>query len=170
MTDKRIVASLKSQLKEIESKWKSTQDKLKEEHGQLINFQKKLAQAGSHLKTLAGENANLTKQLVQEKKEKQNLVKEKQELETMRHDETKTWSTKVEQLEQDWKKSNEGHQREILQLVDLLETTALNEDNSQHVPDVSTSTLLDSYIKSVQKRLIAEPKKSVKSKPKKQSK
>lgn len=164
MADKVIVASLKSQLKDIESKWKSTQEKLKEEHGQLINFQKKLAQAGSHLKTLAGENANLTKQLALEKKEKQNVVKEKQELETMRHDETKVWSAKVEQLEQDLKKSKEGHQREILQLVDLLETAALNEENNKQIPDVSTTTLLDNYIKSVQKRLTAETKKPMKSK------
>lgn len=154
------MASLKLQLKEIESKWKLTQDKLKEEHGQLINFQKKLAQAGSHLKTLANENANLNKQLVQEKKDKQLLTKEKQELENMRNEETKTWSNKVDQLHKDLEKNNEGHQREIIQLVDLLETAALKEDNNKHVPDVSTSTLLDSYIKSVQKRLSTEPVKS----------
>lgn len=156
------MVSLKAQLKETESKWKITQDKLKEEHAQLINFQKKLAQAGSHLKTLAGENASLTKQLGQEKNEKLILAKEKQELESIRHDETRTWSAEVEQLKLDLEKSKEGHKREILQLVDLLETTTAfkEEEERKHVPDVSTSTLLDSYIKSVQKKLTMKALKS----------
>jgi chromosome segregation ATPase len=155
-----IVASLRLQIQELEKKEKATLEKLKEEHAQLVNFQKKLAQAGSHLKTLAQENANLTKSLAEEKKQKENTVKEKTELETMRHDENTTWSTKVQELENELKSSKEGHQKEIKQLVDILETTAksINQEEEDtttrySVPDVSTSTLLDNYIKSVQKRL-----------------
>ncbi|GAA5810603.1 hypothetical protein MFLAVUS_004026 [Mucor flavus] len=116
--------------------------KLKEEHGQLINYQKKLAQAGSHLKTLAGENSNLTKQVQLEKGKRQQL-------------ETKQ-TNEIQLLETEIKKSQQGHQKEVLQLVELLEKATLN-NKENSVPDVSTSTLLDSYIKSVQKRII-EPK------------
>jgi chromosome segregation ATPase len=145
-----LVANLKSQIKEYETK-------LKEQHGQLVNFQKKLAQAGNHLKTLAQENANLTKSVAEEIKSKDNVLKERTELETMRHDENTTWSTKVQALEQALASSKEGHQQEIKQLVDILESTAKSIDIEKEetvVPDVSTSTLLDSYMKSVQKRLI----------------
>ncbi|CEJ02399.1 hypothetical protein RMCBS344292_16406 [Rhizopus microsporus] len=106
------VETLKSKLKEYEKKEASW----KEEHAQLLNFQKKLTQAGSHLKALTQENANLSKKLNDTKK---------------------------------------GHQKEIKQLVDILET-AIDEEH-KNIPDVSTSTLLDSYIKSVQKRI---PKKA----------
>lgn len=152
-----IVASLKLQLQEFEKREKATQAKLQEEHAQLLNFQKKLAQAGSHLKTLAQESATLTKSLTEEKKQKENLQKAKTELETMRHDENTTWSSKVNELENELKTSKEGHQVQIKQLVDILETTAKTmnqeENTNTSVPDVSTSTLLDNYIKSVQKRL-----------------
>lgn len=139
---KPLVVQLRNQLKEYESKLKLTQEKLKEEHGQLINYQKKLAQAGSHLKTLAGENSNLTKQVQLEKGKRQQL-------------ETKQ-TNEIQLLEAEIKKSQQGHQKEVLQLVELLEKTTLN-NKENSVPDVSTSTLLDSYIKSVQKRII-EPK------------
>lgn len=135
------MASLKAQIKEFEKKESLYKDKLREEHTQLLNFQKKLAQAGSHLKTLAQENTHLTKQLAQEKKDHQ--------------DEIKLLKEKVATLENDLRSSQEGHQKEVKQLVDILETTAKNMDAKQVdiTPDVSTSTLLDSYVKSVQKRL-----------------
>ncbi|KAI9267716.1 hypothetical protein EDC94DRAFT_688687 [Helicostylum pulchrum] len=136
------VVQLRNQLKEYESKLKSTQEKLKEEHGQLINYQKKLAQAGSHLKTLAGDNSNLTKQAQLEKGKRQ-------QLETKQTNEIQLLETKI-------KESQQGHQKEVLQLVELLEKATLN-NKENSVPDVSTSALLDSYIKSVQKRII-EPK------------
>jgi hypothetical protein len=100
------------------------------------------------LKTLAQENTNLTKTLQQEKKERK-------ELEIKHQDEIKLLKEKVSTLKQDLKSSHEGHQKEIKQLVDILETTAKNMDEKEVeiTPDVSTSTLLDSYMKSVQKRL-----------------
>ncbi|CAO3681347.1 hypothetical protein G6F70_004117 [Rhizopus microsporus] len=127
------VETLKSKLKEYEKKEASW----KEEHAQLLNFQKKLTQAGSHLKALTQENANLSKKVTEEKKQREELSKEINDLKT-KLDDTK-----------------KGHQKEIKQLVDILET-AIDEEH-KNIPDVSTSTLLDSYIKSVQKRI---PKKA----------
>ncbi|KAG2231295.1 hypothetical protein INT48_006406, partial [Thamnidium elegans] len=137
-----LVVQLRNQLKEYETKWKSTQEKLKEEHGQLINYQKKLTQAGTHIKTLAGENSNLSKQVQLEKSKRQQL-------------ETKQ-TNEIQLLETEIKENQQGHQKEVLQLVELLEKATLN-NKENSVPDVSTSTLLDNYIKSVQKRII-EPK------------
>lgn len=163
------VANLKAQVKEFEKKelaWKATQDKLKEEHAQLVNFQKKLAQAGSHLKTLAQENANLTKSLAERNKEKQALLDEKTALETKHQEEVKQYEEKTALLQSNLETSREGHAKEIKQLVDILETAAKSMDGGgggtttaaattppSVTPDVSTSTLLDSYMKSVQKRL-----------------
>ncbi|RCH83611.1 hypothetical protein CU097_005172 [Rhizopus azygosporus] len=127
------VETLKSKLKEYEKKEASW----KEEHAQLLNFQKKLTQAGSHLKALTQENANLSKKVTEEKKQREELSKEINDLKT-KLDNTK-----------------KGHQKEIKQLVDILETTI--DEEHKNSPDVSTSTLLDSYIKSVQKRI---PKKA----------
>ncbi|CEG79054.1 hypothetical protein RMATCC62417_13568 [Rhizopus microsporus] len=123
------VEALKSKLKEYEKKEASW----KEEHAQLLNFQKKLTQAGSHLKALTQENANLSKKVTEEKKQREELSKEINDLKT-KLDNTK-----------------KGHQKEIKQLVDILETTI--DEEHKNSPDVSTSTLLDSYIKSVQKRI-----------------
>ncbi|ORE09658.1 hypothetical protein BCV72DRAFT_55324 [Rhizopus microsporus var. microsporus] len=128
------VEALKSKLKEYEKKEASW----KEEHAQLLNFQKKLTQAGSHLKALTQENANLSKKMAEEKKQREELSKEINDLKT-KLDNTK-----------------KGHQKEIKQLVDILETTI--DEEHKNSPDVSTSTLLDSYIKSVQKRI---PKKAI---------
>ncbi|CEJ02400.1 hypothetical protein RMCBS344292_16406 [Rhizopus microsporus] len=127
------VETLKSKLKEYEKKEASW----KEEHAQLLNFQKKLTQAGSHLKALTQENANLSKKVTEEKKQREELSKEINDLKTKLND------------------TKKGHQKEIKQLVDILET-AIDEEH-KNIPDVSTSTLLDSYIKSVQKRI---PKKA----------
>lgn len=147
-------------MKEFEKKeltWKATQEKLKEEHAQLINFQKKLAQAGSHLKTLAQENASLTKTLAEQKKEKQALLDEKTALETKHREEVEQLEEKTFQLKSNLDSSREGHEKEIKQLVDLLETAAKSMDGGAApvsvTPDVSTSTLLDNYMKSVQKRI-----------------
>lgn len=126
---------LKTRLEEYEKKYK-------EEHAQLVNFQKKLTQAGTHLKSLAQENAKLNKSLTDQKSQYEKIITEKDD--------------KVNELEKEFEKTNQGHQKEIKQLVDILETTAttIDEENTTTTtPDVSTSTLLDSYIKSVQKRL-----------------
>lgn len=157
-TTDEVVAQLKAHIKEFEKKeltWK-------EEHAQLINFQKKLAQAGSHLKTLAQENASLTKSLAERNKEKQALLDEKTALETKHQEEVRQYEEKTALLKSNLDTSREGHEKEIKQLVDILETAAKSMDGGAAAavatppivtPDVSTSTLLDSYMKSVQKRL-----------------
>lgn len=157
-TTDEVVAQLKAHIKEFEKKeltWK-------EEHAQLINFQKKLAQAGSHLKTLAQENASLTKSLAERNKEKQALLDEKTALETKHQEEVRQYEEKTALLKSNLDTSREGHEKEIKQLVDILETAAKSMDGGAVAavatppivtPDVSTSTLLDNYMKSVQKRL-----------------
>ncbi|GAN08240.1 Golgi matrix protein [Mucor ambiguus] len=123
---------LKTRLDEYEKKYK-------EEHAQLVNFQKKLTQAGTHLKSLAQENAKLNKSLTDQK----NQLDDKDD--------------QLKQLEHKLQNTAQGHQKEIKQLVDILENM-INEGEggsppSETTPDVSTSTLLDSYVKSVQRRL-----------------
>ena len=147
-----IVAQLQAQIKELEKRESLYKDKLKEEHAQLVNFQKKLAQAGSHLKTLAQENATLNKSMAQEKNEKNAALEEKQRLETERTKEREQWEKKYSTLETTLTSSQQGHQKEIKQLVNILETSA-TKHGEVVTPDVSTSTLLDNYMKSVQKRL-----------------
>jgi chromosome segregation ATPase len=128
------VAALKARLKDFEKTETLLKEKLKEEHAQLLNFQKKLSQAGSHLKSLAQENANLTSSLAQQKTD----------LEAVR-------TEQVTALQDEISKTKQGHQKDIKQLVDIIETTI--DSTEGDAPDVSTSTLLDSYIKSVQKKL-----------------
>lgn len=127
--------SLKARLKEFENTETLLKVKLKEEHTQLLNFQKKLSQAGNHLKSLAQENSNLNKLLAQQKID----------LEAVR-------TEQVTALQGELSKTKNGHQKEIKQLVGILETTM---NHGEETPDVSTSTLLESYIKSVQKKLKA---------------
>ncbi|KAI8997152.1 hypothetical protein BDB01DRAFT_845832 [Pilobolus umbonatus] len=128
----------------------------KEEHAQLVTIQQKLAQAGVHLKSLAQNNANLKKTLSTEQQQRENerqlWNKERSELESNRLNEVKEWKTRVGELENELKMKKEGHQREIEQLVEIVETTCADKQ-SESSPDVSTSTLLDSYIRSVQKRI-----------------
>ncbi|CAO3619785.1 unnamed protein product [Mucor fragilis] len=138
---------LKTRLEEYEKKYK-------EEHAQLVNFQKKLTQAGTHLKSLAQENAKLNKSLTDQK----NQLDEKDD--------------QLTQLEHKLQNTAQGHQKEIKQLVDILENM-LDEGEgappSSTAPDVSTSTLLDSYVKSVQKRLNKSAKQQSQKKPNKEN-
>lgn len=140
-----IATVLKTRLEEYEKKYK-------EEHAQLVNFQKKLTQAGTHLKSLAQENAKLNKSLTDQK----NQLDEKDD--------------QLTQLEHKLQNTAQGHQKEIKQLVDILENM-LDEGEgappSSTAPDVSTSTLLDSYVKSVQKRLNKSAKQQSQKKPNK---
>lgn len=122
-----IATVLKTRLEEYEKKYK-------EEHAQLVNFQKKLTQAGTHLKSLAQENAKLNKSLTDQKSQ----LDEKDD--------------QLKQLENKLQNTAQGHQKEIKQLVDILENM-IEEEGPSSTPDLSTSTLLDSYVKSVQKRL-----------------
>ncbi|CEP08638.1 hypothetical protein [Parasitella parasitica] len=135
------VNTLKTRLEEYEKKYK-------DEHAQLVNFQKKLTQAGTHLKSLAQENAKLNTSLTDQKSQHEKTIAEKDK--------------QLDELEKVLQKTKQGHQKEVKQLVDILETTATTIDEGHTTiptvaaaatPDVSTSTLLDSYIKSVQKRL-----------------
>jgi chromosome segregation ATPase len=128
------VAALKARLKDFERSETLLKDKLKEEHAQLLNFQKKLSQAGNHLKSLAQENSNLTKSLAQQKTD----------LDAVRDEQ-------VAALQEEIAKTKEEHQQEIKRLVSILQSI----DDSEEVPDVSSSALLDNYIKSVQKKLNA---------------
>ncbi|KAI9470638.1 MAG: hypothetical protein EXX96DRAFT_364081 [Benjaminiella poitrasii] len=152
------VAKLKTRIQELEKQETTWKEKLKEEHTQLVNLQKKLTQAGTHLKTLAQENANLTKSISEQKNQKQQIT------ELMKQEKSK-WSTKHKEallskeneMKKKIQKNNEDHQKEINQLVSILESTTKGEniDNKEGIiPDVSTSTLLDNYIRSVQKRLL----------------
>lgn len=132
--------ALQAQIKEYEKQKKLSQEKLKEEHAQLVSFQKKLTQAGSHLKTLAQQNATLNKKVEEQShqlEEQNTRLKEQEEEHTV-----------ILQQRQ------KGHEKEVKQLVEVLEkATATNEESP---PDVSNSTLLDNYVKSVQKRLITK--------------
>ncbi|KAI8646372.1 hypothetical protein BD408DRAFT_410120 [Parasitella parasitica] len=126
---------LRARLEEYEKKYK-------DEHAQLVNFQKKLTQAGTHLKSLAQENAKLNTSLTDQKSQHEKMIVEKDK--------------QLNELEKELQNTKQGHHKEVKQLVDILETTAttIDEENTTTAPpDVSTSTLLDSYIKSVQKRL-----------------
>ncbi|CAO0801185.1 unnamed protein product [Mucor circinelloides] len=134
---------LKTRLEEYEKKYK-------EEHAQLVNFQKKLTQAGTHLKSLAQENAKLNKSLTDQKSQ----LDEKDD--------------QLKQLENKLQNTAQGHQKEIKQLVDILENM-IEEEGPSSTPDLSTSTLLDSYVKSVQKRLNKSTEQS-KKKPNKENK
>jgi hypothetical protein len=62
----------------------------------------------------------------------------------------------VEKLQEESKEKEKGHQKEIKQLVDILESSNTVEDTLEAIPDVSNSTLLDNYIKSVQKRIVKQ--------------
>ncbi|KAL7326382.1 hypothetical protein PS15p_208732 [Mucor circinelloides] len=138
-----IATVLKTRLEEYEKKYK-------EEHAQLVNFQKKLTQAGTHLKSLAQENAKLNKSLTDQKSQ----LDEKDD--------------QLKQLENKLQNTAQGHQKEIKQLVDILENM-IEEEGPSSTPDLSTSTLLDSYVKSVQKRLNKSTEQS-KKKPNKENK
>lgn len=141
-----IATVLKTRLEEYEKKYK-------EEHAQLVNFQKKLTQAGTHLKSLAQENAKLNKSLTDQK----NQLDEKDD--------------QLKQLKDKLHTTAQGHQKEIKQLVDILENMIDEGEggaaSSNTTPDVSTSTLLDSYVKSVQKRLSKSTKQESQKKPNK---
>ncbi|KAL0141738.1 Golgi matrix protein [Mucor lusitanicus] len=135
---------LKTRLEEYEKK-----------HAQLVNFQKKLTQAGTHLKSLAQENAKLNKSLTDQK----NQLDEKDD--------------QLKQLKDKLHTTAQGHQKEIKQLVDILENMIDEGEggaaSSNTTPDVSTSTLLDSYVKSVQKRLSKSTKQESQKKPNKEN-
>ncbi|KAI7899710.1 uncharacterized protein BX663DRAFT_440588 [Cokeromyces recurvatus] len=153
-----LVASLKLRIQELEKQEAIWKEKLKEEHTQLINFQKKLAQAGTHLKTLTQENASLTKSVTEQKKQQQEMtemmMKEKSQLEMKYNDDHQTWTKKEEELKEEIKKMNQSHQKGIKQLVSILESTINEKDDEATMPDVSTPSLLDSYIKSLQEMLL----------------
>jgi len=103
-----IATVLKTRLEEYEKKYK-------EEHAQLVNFQKKLTQAGTHLKSLAQENAKLNKSLTDQK----NQLDEKDD--------------QLKQLEHKLESTAQGHQKEIKQLVDIL--SKATEQPSQKKPN-----------------------------------
>ncbi|EIE85166.1 hypothetical protein RO3G_09876 [Rhizopus delemar RA 99-880] len=116
------VESLKKRLE----KYEKDERKWKEEHTQLLDLQKKITQAGSHMRTLANEISTLSKAVADEKQQKEQLNIE--------------WQKKQSDTEKD-------HQEKLKQLIDIVESGL---DEKQQ-PDTSGS--LETYLQSLQERL-----------------